>query len=170
MSIYFYGCISLDGFLADKNHQLQWLYDSGTSEETNYNDFYNQMDITIMGKKTFDAIKDLPDIEAIYPTTKNYVFTHSEIPNMNGFYFINQNIVDFVGQINRALNIWIVGGNTLLKPLLEVNLVDKLIIQIAPVLLGEGIPLFTHKESEKRFYLDSVNQYNQIVELTYSKI
>ena len=40
-------------------------------------------------------------------------------------------------------NIWIVGGNTVLAPLLERDMVDHLIIQVAPVLLGEGVPLFT---------------------------
>ena len=48
-------------------------------------------------------------------------------------------------------------------------MVDKMIIQIAPVLLGAGIPLFTQKEVLKRFYLEEVNQYGQFAELVYRK-
>ena len=39
--------------------------------------------------------------------------------------------------------------NTILAPLLERDMVDHLILQVAPVLLGEGIPLFTQKAALK---------------------
>ncbi|MCI8912757.1 MAG: hypothetical protein HFF38_01330 [Lawsonibacter sp.] len=48
-------------------------------------------------------------------------------------------------------------------------MVDWLIIQTAPVLLGEGIPLFTQKENLKRFHLEEVKQYGQFAELIYKK-
>jgi len=56
MSVSFYGCVSLDGYLADKNHSLEWLYKIGSIEETSYDQFYASLDITIMGKRTFDEI------------------------------------------------------------------------------------------------------------------
>ena len=31
MSVFFYGCVTLDGCLADKSHGLSWLYETGTS-------------------------------------------------------------------------------------------------------------------------------------------
>lgn len=37
MSVIFYGCISMDGYLADRNYDLDWLYESGSPEETEYN-------------------------------------------------------------------------------------------------------------------------------------
>lgn len=48
MSVYFYGCISLDGYLATKDHDLTWLYESGTTESTGYDKFYEKMDIVMM--------------------------------------------------------------------------------------------------------------------------
>ncbi len=59
MSVYFYGCVTIDGYIADKNHNLDWLYQTGTTEETDYEEFYKSMDITIMGKKTFNEIEKL---------------------------------------------------------------------------------------------------------------
>ena len=49
-------------------------------------------------------------------------------------------------------------------------MIDCLILQIAPVLLGEGIPLFTQKEALKRFLLQDVKKYGQFAELIYTKI
>lgn len=83
---------------------------------------------------------------------------------------MNTNVVDFVRGISLDKNIWVVGGNTLLAPLLDNDMVDNIIIQIAPVLLGDGVPLFSQKESLKRFYLKEVKKYGQFAELVYSKI
>lgn len=170
MSVFFYGCITIDGFLADKNHNLDWLYQTGTIEETGYEAFYKSMDITIMGKRTFNEIENLENIESLYPTTQNYVFTHAESLSVKEFIPMNCDLVEFVKQIEHDKNIWIVGGNTILGPLLDQDMVDNMIIQIAPVLLGRGIPLFSQEEMVKRFYLKEVKKYGQFAELMYCKI
>ena len=74
MSVFFYGCITLDGYLADKNHGLSWLHETGSPEEADYDRFYSAMDVAIMGKRTFEEIARLEDAASIYPTTENYVF------------------------------------------------------------------------------------------------
>ena len=51
MSVFFYGCITLDGYLADKNHGLTWLHHTGGTEDTGYENFYRRMDVTIMGRR-----------------------------------------------------------------------------------------------------------------------
>ena len=170
MSIFFYGCITMDGYLADKNHNMDWLYQAGTIEETDYESFYKSMDITIMGKRTFNEIENIENIYSFYPTTKNYVFTHAESLSVEGFIPVNCDIVEFVKQIEKDKNIWVIGGNTILAPLLDNDMVDNMIIQIAPVLLGKGIPLFSQKEALKRFSLKEVKKYGQFAELIYNKI
>lgn len=169
MSVYFYGCITLDGYLADKNHGLDWLHQTGLVEETTADEFYDQMDITLMGKKTFNEIKDLENASDIYSKTTNYVFTHSESLGVDGFIAVQGDVVEFVQGLATDQNIWIIGGNTILAPLLDADLVDHMIIQIAPVLLGAGIPLFTQKEALKRFKLREVKQYGQFAELLYDR-
>lgn len=169
MSIYFYGCITMDGYLADKAHNLDWLYQTGDTAETDYEKFYQKMDITIMGKRTFHEIEKAENIENPYPTTQNYVFTHSSDLSQNGFIPINADVVEFVRQIDKDKNVWIIGGNTILSPLLNNNMVDYIIIQVAPVLLGTGIPLFTQNEDLKHFKLKSVKKYGQFAELFYER-
>lgn len=169
MSIYFYGCITMDGYLADKAHNLDWLYQTGDTAETDYEKFYQKMDITIMGKRTFHEIEKAENIRNPYPATQNYVFTHSSDLSQNGFLPINADVVEFVRQIDKDKNVWIIGGNTILSPLLNNNMVDYIIMQVAPVLLGSGIPLFTQNEDLKRFKLKSVKKYGQFAELFYER-
>ena len=170
MSVYFYGCISLDGYLADKNHQLKWLDETGTVEETGYDDFYSRMDIIIMGRKTFDFIAGIENFESFYETTDNYVMTHRNDLNAETFTPVSGDITEFIKEISEDKNVWIVGGNTLLAPLLDDDLMDTLIIQIAPVLLGDGIPLFTQQEALKRFTLKETKQYGQFAELVLERM
>lgn len=169
MAIFFYGCITLDGFLADKNHQIDWLHEIGSVEETSYDEFYSKMDILIMGRKTYDDIKDMPELDSFYGNTKNYVFTNQNKENTSLFEFVSSDIIDFVSKIPKEKNIWIVGGNSLLAPLLDAQLIDKMYLQLAPVLLGKGIPLFTQKEGKQLFDLIEVNKYGQFAELVLEK-
>ena len=168
MSVFFYGCVTLDGYLADKHHGLSWLHETGAAEETGYEDFYRNMDVTVMGRRTFEEIAKLEDAADVYPTTENYVFTHSASLPCKGFNPVSRDVPGFIEGLGEK-NIWIVGGNTVLAPLLERDMVDTLIVQIAPVLLGEGIPLFTQKGALKRFHLQEVKQYGQFAELTFTR-
>jgi dihydrofolate reductase len=169
VSVFFYGCVTLDGYLADRNHGLDWLHQSGTVEETGYEAFYRQMDVTIMGRRTYREIEVLENPAALYPTTENYVFTHAGCGPRAGFHFVQGDVADFVRGLGEEKQIWIIGGNTILSPLLDADLVDCLVIQIAPVLLGAGIPLFTQKEVLRRYRLEGVRQYGQFAELAYRR-
>ena len=168
MSVFFYGCVTLDSYLADKRHRLDWLHQTGTAEETGYQDFYSRMDITLMGRRTFREIEGLGDPAEIYPATQNLVFTHRPL-SCPGFRAVCGDPAELVRGIPREKNVWIIGGNTILAPLLEADLVDGMTIQIAPVLLGEGIPLFTQGEGCIRFRLAGVKQYGQFAELCYER-
>lgn len=67
MGVYFYGCVTLDGYLAARDHSLNWLYQTGTAEETGYDDFYRRMDVTLMGRRTFQEIAKLEDPASAIP-------------------------------------------------------------------------------------------------------
>ncbi|MEN2667254.1 dihydrofolate reductase family protein [Listeria aquatica] len=169
MPIYFYGCVSMDGYLADKDHKIDWLLETGTTEETNYDAFYKRMDITVMGKRTFDDIADMDGIESFYGTTENYVFTHADSLSVKNFIPISGNVVERIKNMPQDKNIWIVGGNTILAELLDHDMIDEFYVQVAPVLLGDGIPLFTQKEGVKRFKLKEVHQFGPFAEMVFEK-
>lgn len=164
MAVYFYGCVTLDGYLAARDHSLDWLYETGAAEETGYDAFYSRMDVTLMGRRTFRELERAGDPASVYPATENYVFTHGTL-SCPGFTAVGGDPAEFVRGLGVDKNIWVVGGNTILAPLLERDLVDRLIIQVAPVLLGAGVPLFTQGEALRRFHLEDVKKYGQFAEL-----
>ena len=122
MAVYFYGCITLDGYMAAKGHGLDWLYDTGSPEETSYDEFYSHMDVTLMGRRTFQEIEKTGDPASVYPTTENYVFTHREL-SCPGFTAVSGDPAEFVKKLGQDRSIWVVGGNTILAPLLDQDMV-----------------------------------------------
>lgn len=168
MAVFFYGCVTLDGYLAAADHSLDWLYETGGAGETGYDAFYGRMDVTLMGRRTFREVEKTGDPSSVYPATENYVFAHEAL-SCPGFTAVNMDPADLVRKLGPERNIWVVGGNAILAPLLEEDLVDHLILQVAPVLLGAGIPLFTQGEGMRRFRLEEVRRYGQFAELVYSR-
>ncbi len=64
-------------------------------------------------------------------------------------------------------HIWIVGGGELLQSFIKAGLVDELYLQIVPVMIGRGIPLFSPADMEAQFSLKEVRQYKQIAEMHF---
>ncbi len=54
--------------------------------------------------------------------------------------------------------------------LLKEKLIDEMIVTIAPVLLGKGIPLFQNNDFQTALSLKEVNHFNQFVELHYEVV
>ena len=154
MSVVFYGCVTMDGYIAGKNHDLDLLYQTVSIEETGYEDFYKSINITIMGKRTFDVIKNIDDISSVYPTTKNYVFTHAESLPVSGFIPVNCNVVEFVKQLQTDQNIWIIGGNTILAPLIDNDMVDNIDNTGCSCFIGSRNTVIFTKRSIEAFLLE----------------
>jgi dihydrofolate reductase len=66
-------------------------------------------------------------------------------------------------------DIWLFGGGSLFRSLLEARLVDTVEVAVVPVLLGEGIPLLPPPARGTKLKLNSHRVYKAgIVSLEYS--
>lgn len=106
------------------------------------------------------------------PATHNIVMTSQPHAGDERTQFTSTPVTEIVTELRHAAgrNIWIVGGAGVLMPLLAADLVDELYIQIAPVVLGAGIPLFKAMAHQQRFELVGTNQYGQLAELHYQRL
>ena len=165
----FYGAISLDGYLADKEDRLEWLYGQEGGELVPYDAFYQTIDYTIMGRRTYEAIKRDAELEAIYPEKKNYLFTHSTIQVDDTMQLVNEDPVEFIKALPADKTVWIVGGGSLLKPVKEAGIIEEWWIQIVPILLGEGVPLFLPQSNQQKLQLLETEQFGQFAQLHLKK-
>lgn len=170
--ILFYGAVSLDGYLATKEDSLQWLFDTPIGEGTTYEDFYKRIDMTIMGRRTYEEAKKHLGTDAIYPDKRNIVFSSNKELTLEDATVVNEDPVRVVKQLKRDSDatVWLVGGGTLLRPLIEQHLIDEWYIQIAPVFLGNGIRLFQEGNYEERLKLTDSQRFGEFIELHYIKV
>ncbi|ATP40424.1 hypothetical protein CSE16_10395 [Solibacillus sp. R5-41] len=160
---------SLDGYIATKNDTLEWLFKVEGEGDNGYSAFYDTVDTVLMGKRTYDWIKENMTGEFPYLDKQCYVFSRAVHEENEKVTFINDDIVNFTNELKtqNGKNIWLVGGGELLHSFLKDKLVDELIITVAPTLIGNGIPLFKEQEFHLELTLKGIQQFNQFVELHY---
>ena len=67
-------------------------------------------------------------------------------------------------------NIWVVGGGDLAGQFADADLLDEIIVSVAPVTLGSGAPLFPRRLLTTDLRLTDVDRDVQLAMLTYSVV
>jgi len=171
--IVLYIASSLDGYIARRNGGVDWLDNfNDTGEDYGYYKFYDSIDVTLMGNKTYKTSMSLGDFP--YKVKKNYVFTKQNIlPQADYVEFINNNIVSFSKELKtqKGKDIWLIGGTQINELFFNNEIIDELILTVMPVTLGNGIPLFTKNVKQLKFKLNKNKSYAKgVVQLHYSII
>lgn len=133
---------SVDNKIARSNHAVDWLvWDdevAGISAE-----FFKTIDTVVMGRKTYEVVAQSG--MTAYPGVQNYVvsrtMTESPDPQVE---IVAEDAAAFVRRLRElpGKGICVMGGGELARSLFEAGLIDEVGLNIQPVLLGEGIPLF----------------------------
>lgn len=169
-----YIATSLDGYIADSEGKIDWLetVPTYTEADNSYADFYQNVDTVILGRSTYDqVVNELAPDAYPYADADSYILTSRQTENSEKVFFTEENVVSLVTSLKKEAgkDIWIVGGKSVVMPLVEKDLIDEYQISTLPVLLGKGIPLFT--EFNQRIVLEPLfsTLKNGIVSTTYRK-
>lgn len=168
---------TLDGYIAEEDGNIDYLIDSDfTSGETTdheYEKLVKHVDTVVMGRKTYEQVANkLSPNNYPYDDYENYILTTHPTESLDNIHFIRDDAIDLVemlkGQPSKK-DIWIIGGSSIIAPLVNADLIDTYQIGIVPIVLGKGIPLFSDKTKFKELNLESAKKINGIAYLTYSK-
>lgn len=138
----FGGANSLDDYFARTDDSVDWLL---WSEEVSAISaaFWKTIDTVVMGRRTYEAA--LRHGTTSYAGVKNYVFSRTlkESPDER-VEIISTDAAEFIRKLKdeEGRDICVMGGGLLAKSLFEADLIDEIGLNIHPVLLGSGIPLF----------------------------
>ncbi len=158
---------TLDGYIARKDHAIDWLENQGTlSEEHGYTKFIDSVDGIIFGRKTYEVVLNLvADGEWPYPKpviVLSRTLTNSNIPShlTDKVEISNHNPTDLLAALGKKdwKRAYIDGGITI-QSFLNEGLIEDLIITTLPVLIGEGIPLFGPTNQDIHLQLINSTQY-----------
>jgi dihydrofolate reductase len=146
---------SLDNYIARKDGGYDWLHWNQEVAELSAK-FMKTIDALLIGRKTYEVM--LAAGQTSYPGRKNYVFTRSKKKAAaltrtlatrkkldKNVEVVSGEVTTFVKKLKqqqKGKGIVVFGGGELAKVLFEADLIDEIILNIQPVLLGSGIPLF----------------------------
>lgn len=166
-----YIATSLNGYIAGKNDDLSWLEAfNSENEDYGYSEFIENVGTVIMGARTYEQSLQHP--ERRIAGIKNYVLSSKSMTVPQGIdaAFYNGDLAALVTKIKKenAQDIFVVGGGQVISSFLNASLVDELLQFVAPVILKEGIAMYSKIDKEICLQLSETTRYETgMVKLHY---
>lgn len=167
-----YIAMSLGGYITDQHGRIDWLHgDNPTDEKTeSYHHLLKHVDSVIMSEKAFRMIGKKVNQYWIHQGLKIYVLSSLTQLSSDHVIVTSEDICSLVQKKqDSGKDIWICGGQQLITPLIQANMIDEYHISMIPTLIGKGKRLFEVFDQEKRLSLIKTYVYNGIVDIEYQK-
>lgn len=165
--------MSLDGYIADENQDIGFLdLVKKEGEDYGYEKFSNSTDVVILGRKTWDTLSSF-NIPDPYPGKKVFVISKRKSGFSGVAEYYNGDLSELIESIRQkeGKKIHIDGGSEIVRSLLEKKLIDKIILSVIPVILGNGTPLFQPSFVKQSLRLvNTINFSTGLVQLHYELI
>lgn len=173
-----YIATSLDGFIAKEDGNIDWLNEVSAKvpkdEDMGYYTFMDSVDALVMGRNTYEKVLsfggDWPYKKSVIVLSRNKIdipehlselVTHSsEAPK------------ELCTTLEaRGYNRLYIDGGVTIQRFISAGMLDDMIISIAPVVLGTGIPLFGKSDKDIQLKLIKTKSFDfGFVQLTYDVV
>lgn len=178
--IIFDTAMTLNGFIADQQNSLDWLFAVEGGQEPPAELIPAEATVLVEGSTTYqwildhERILDEPekwhDFHGDRPT---FVFTSRRlaVPAGADVRVVSGAVSDALPAIRDAAaggDIWVVGGGDLAGQFLDAGALDEIRVSIAPVALAGGAPLLPRNVGADRLRLVSASAYGQFARLVYA--
>jgi dihydrofolate reductase len=184
MRTQYYTATSIDGFIADSDNSLEWLFGAGEGDSDaagmrdEYPRFIAEVGALAMGSTTYAWVLEhlgvLDDPSAWPYKQPTWVFSSRPLPYIAGadVRLVSGDVTPVHADMVEAAggkNIWLVGGGDLVGQFYDRGLLDEITLGMAPVFLGSGAPLLPRRIVWPTLTLLEASQYGStFVTLRYS--
>jgi dihydrofolate reductase len=164
---------SLDGFIAKKDGGIEWLTQFASEEAfASYEEFTSKIDVIVIGRGTFEKVLSFPT----WPYDKKVFVLSASIKHVPDHLRDKVSIVSMAPAellthlLKEGFSSIYIDGGKVIQGFLNADLIDRLIVSQAPVLLGDGLPLFGVLNTELQFtHLRTMVQSNGLVRSYYER-
>lgn len=178
----FYTATTLNGFLADDEDSLDWLFavPNGDATGDEFGEFMAGVGVMVMGSTTYEwvvayeRLRERPERwREIHGDRPAFVF--SSRPEVQPFQGVDIRVVSgpvaehwpAIEEAAGGADVWVVGGGDLVGQFDDAGHLDELLISVAPATLPSGRPLLPRRIGSDRLELMNVRQVGQFAELRY---
>lgn len=176
--------ISLDGFVAGPNGEMNWIT---VNEEIfdHVGQRIGKTDAALYGRKTYEMMENYWPNAGKAPDASKHDIEHSAWYNKAHKVVLSKTLKDgslpnttvisgdLAGGINKikqqaGSEILLFGSPTATHALMQQNLIDGYWLFVNPIILGQGIPLFTGIKDKIKLNLVTTRQFGSgVTELNY---
>lgn len=158
--------MSLDGYIAGPNGEADWII---MDPEIDFGALMNSFDTILMGRRTFEVAQSygggtMPGMKAFVVSRTLRQEDHPNVTILSG------DLKEDISKLRSGpgKDIWLFGGGTLFRSLLDAGLVDTVEVAVIPVLLGGGMPLLPPPANRAKLKLAGSKAYTTgILSLEY---
>ena len=173
---------TLNGWIADTNNSLAWLFAVDGGDHPDDGLFPVGATVMVEGSTTYEWVLAESDIldhpekwREFHGDKPVFVFTTRDlrVPEGADIRFVSGSVTDVITAIRDAAgagDIWIVGGGDLAGQFFDAGLLDRIAISVAPVALDGGAPLFPRRVESDRLRLVSAEAVGQFARLVYDVV
>ncbi|RAN79527.1 deaminase [Bacillus sp. SRB_336] len=177
--IVYYTASTLNGFLADADNSLAWLFAVDEAGGPDIAGFMDGMGVFVEGSATYEwvlreerLLENPAKWQQFYGAKPTYVLTSRELPVPDGadVRFVSGPVADALPGIVAAAgdkDVWVVGGGDVAGQFLDIDALDELVVTMAPAVLVGGAPLLPRTLGPDRMELLSAGKHGQFAQLTY---
>lgn len=149
MKVILYMAMSANGLIAKSNDDTSWI---SKEEWDSYSAAVRSAGCLIVGKRTYHILTKQPEFVELKDVKLVAVCEESFKMLAPNHYIANspKHALELAKDFDEVV---IAGGGILNASFLAENLVDEIYLDIEPIIIGEGIPIFKGKDFEKRLKL-----------------
>lgn len=179
MRFVYYTASTLNGFLADPDDSLAWLF-AVDSAEPDVSDLLDPVTVMVMGSTTYNWVLAETDLlahperwsESFLGKDRVLVFSSRDLPVPEGadVRVLSGPVRDHLPAIEEAAgggDVWVVGGGDLAGQFLDAGRLDTIVVAVAPATLVSGKPLLPRNVLPERLELESADPVGQFAMLRY---
>ena len=173
MKTQYFTATTLDGFIADEDHSLDWLFEAPHDDaDRTWDEWFPGIGALVMGATTYEWILERYGAEnteqwrEFYGERPAWIFTHRElalIPDID-IKLVQGDVrpvyEEVAGKIGDA-DLWLVGGGDLVGQFYDAGLLNEIILGVTPVTLGAGAPLLPRRITSKDLSFRSADLIGQ---------
>jgi dihydrofolate reductase len=159
---------SLDGYIAGPKGEFDWIV---RDPDIDFRALFGQFDTALLGRRTYEVTQS-PGAPPWPPGMSVYVFSRTlrqrDHPDVT---LVADKLEETLAALRAkpGKDIWLFGGSSLFRSVLDAGLVDTVEVSVSPVLLGEGVPLLPPPAKQANLKLTGHKVYKTgIVSLRYA--
>ena len=164
---------SLDGFIARKDDDIDWLVKFQNPEvHQSYKDFMDRIDAIVIGRGTFEKVLTFPGWpyeKKVFVLSNSIKIIPAELEEKLAI--LSMRPKELFGYLSgEGFSKIYVDGGKVIQDFLKEDCIDEMIITRVPVLIGNGIPLFGHLDKDIQFEHKQTEVYsNGLVKSRYER-